>query len=447
MSTSGGFAPTSAPECPYAPRMTRAAALALRTAGGLKENCVVVITDGPTIGTAGNTSVTEMELNPVSPTELGTTARVHTTFAASAWPGVYDVDLGTAGTITRLTDDFGNTVSDVDADAPTVHTEWPWHLGSATFRDNTVNDSSLPGWGLLTAPMALISDNVITNATVDMIGHTTGTITFNRSILTGPNVVKVGDSALSITRSTITDGVYTLAGNTGLIQFHQSELLDVTCTRNGAAVSSFTINSSRMNGAFWIQNAGATVPGVGLAGTFVYSLGGVYTQNGPGRVSVSNCFMNNSAQVRNTAAATRGLQVIGCQIVGGVIEQQRSNGTVIDNVQRMFLNNATVTVAGAAGSAVANTVLTDGEMIRSAVVITDPTTTPTVQGCTFSGSALVNVNSGAQMDDCRIAHGATLTTTHLCDNAILEGGLPAFNKTTTGNNLGSLGNAGFDNWV
>src|SRR5687768_10951456 len=103
------------PQC-YPPRMTRAEALARRAAGTLKENCVVVITDGPTIANViTGTSATETELNPTSPTSLGLTARVFTTFDDSAWSGIYDIDLGVAGSITRLSDNLGNTAQDTDA--------------------------------------------------------------------------------------------------------------------------------------------------------------------------------------------------------------------------------------------------------------------------------------------------------------------------------------------
>lgn len=202
MGTSGSFAPPSTPECPYDPRMTRAQALALRAAGGLRENCVVVVTDGPVIGTAGNTSQTEIELNPASSTELGTTARVHTGFAASAWQGVYDIDLGATGTISELRDDWGNTAKDIDSGGATVHGQFPWHLGSATLRDNYVEDSTLPGWD---TQAGIVSNNRVINSTVDLTGKLSGSLVDN--VFQGAGLVLgAGGGAANFSRSQVTGG-------------------------------------------------------------------------------------------------------------------------------------------------------------------------------------------------------------------------------------------------
>lgn len=246
MSTSGSFVPAVIPECPYAPRMTRAAALALRAAGELKENCVVVLhTDTPVIGTAGNTSPTEIELNPVSPTEFGTTARVHTTFAASAWPGVYDIDLGTAGSIVELRDDFGNVGKDTDADSPTVHTQMPWHKGAGSFRDNQAEDATLTGWDTATGT---ISDNKITGATVDLTGLIGGSFT--------NNVVEQGG------RVVVTDG-----GTAAVIQGnHVVKGFDLTVNAPGAA---FTLVHNTMRG-----DSAATLTGDVTADLSITQTGG-----------------------------------------------------------------------------------------------------------------------------------------------------------------------------
>ncbi|MFD9903921.1 hypothetical protein [Streptomyces sp. NPDC059063] len=196
MSTSGSFTPAALPECPYAPRMTRAAAQALATAGGLLENCVVVITDGPTIGTAGNTSGTEIELNPVSSTAFGQTARVFTSFAPEAWPGVYDL---ANNSITELRDDWGNTAKDIDATAPTVHMQFPWHLGSSTLRDNYVEDSTLPGWD---TQVGSVLNNQVIGSTVDLTGKASGTI--QDSLFQSANVVLgAGGASVSFSRSQV----------------------------------------------------------------------------------------------------------------------------------------------------------------------------------------------------------------------------------------------------
>lgn len=242
MGTSAGFVPAAVPECPYAPRMTRAAALALRAAAGLRENCVVVITDGPVIGTAGNTSPTEIELNPTGPSELGLTARVHTTFAASAWAGIYDIDLGTAGSITELTDDFGNTAKDQDADAPTVHTQFPWHLGSLTLlRDNYAEDSVLTGWD---TQVGFVGGNRVVASTVNLTAKTSGVV--NESEFLGTNVVC--GTSFSATRSTINGGTATLDG-TGAVSLTRSRLIGSTLVQGAAATGGISVTDSDLNAA------------------------------------------------------------------------------------------------------------------------------------------------------------------------------------------------------
>jgi hypothetical protein len=255
MSTSGSFTPADVPECPYAPRMTRAAALALRTAAGLKENCVVVITDGPVIGTAGNTSATEIELNPVSPTELGTTARVHTTFATSAWPGVYDIDLGTAGSITELTDDWGNTAKDIDADSPTVHGQFPWHLGSTTMRDNYVEDAVLTGWD---TQVGALTNNRVVGSTVNLTGKANGSIADCE--FTGTTVTSGATPFFIGTQSRVRGGTLDFGAGTavGNIILTRADLQGVTVTRDPAASGSLTISGSRVSDSTFTQGAGAT---------------------------------------------------------------------------------------------------------------------------------------------------------------------------------------------
>lgn len=253
MTTSGSFTPPAIPECPYAPRMTRAAAIALRTAGSLKENCVVVITDGPVIGTAGNTSPTEIELNPVSPTELGTTARVHTTFAASAWHGVYDIDLGTAGSITELTDDWGNTAKDIDADSATVHTQFPWHLGSTTFRDNYVEDSVLTGWDVAT----FVTNNRVIESTFDLTGKTSGTVNESEVIA---STVKSGGAFFSFNQNKARASTLDFGAGvaTGTVSITRCDLDSAVVTRDPTATGGMSWVNSQVDTGTFIQGAAST---------------------------------------------------------------------------------------------------------------------------------------------------------------------------------------------
>jgi hypothetical protein len=235
--------------------MTRAAALALRAAGGLRENCVVVLqTDTPTIGTAGNTSPTEIELNPVSPTEFGTTARVHTTFAASAWAGTYDIDLGAAGTITALTDDWGNTAKDIDADATTVHTQFPWHLGSTTMRDNFVEDSTLIGWDI---QVGAVTNNRVIGSTVNLTGKTGGTV--GDSQFTNTTMVS-GAAFLGVNMTTVKGGNLQLGSGAalGTVALTRADLNSVTVTRDATATGGLSISGSQVTDTTITQGAGAT---------------------------------------------------------------------------------------------------------------------------------------------------------------------------------------------
>lgn len=250
MSTSGSFVPAAVPECPYAPRMTRAAAIALAAGGGLLENCVVVITDGPVIGTAGNTSVTEIELNPVSTTAFGQTARVFTTFAPEAWPGVYDVALNK---ITELRDDFGNTAKDIDAGAATVHTQWPWHLGSATLRDNYAEDATLTA---MAAQVGTITNCRFVGSTVNFTGKTAGTWTdtefVGATVTTGANMVA--------TRSKVTGATVTNAG-AGAFTLTDSRVTDASTALaiSGAATGAKTLTGTTIRDRFRMNITGQNV--------------------------------------------------------------------------------------------------------------------------------------------------------------------------------------------
>lgn len=232
--------------------MTRAAALALRTAGTLLENCVVVITDGPVIGTAGNTSPTEIELQPVTPSDLGEAAIVHTTFSTSGWGGTYDID---TNSITYLKDDFGNEVKDVDVGASTVHTQFPWHRGSGTMKGNRIQDSTLGGWD---TAAGIIIDNNIQDANVDLTGHTAGNFAFN-TVGAGVALFLAGNSAVQDNEfSTINGAAGTLVQNagTGALTVQGSKLTDNFALRlAGSGALSFlnSVGRQHSSGQFDVQ--------------------------------------------------------------------------------------------------------------------------------------------------------------------------------------------------
>lgn len=313
MSTDGNFTPATIPECPYDPRMTRAQALALRAAAGLRENCVVVITDGPVIGTAGNTSPTEIELNPVSATELGTAARVNTTFDDSAWAGQYDIDLGAAGSITWLEDSSGNVAVDLDADSPTVHTQFPWHLGATlggVWRDNYVEDTVFTAADAVVAPMAVTNSRFV-NTTMDFTGWLSGTMSLNTiegggthrisgTFATWSNSrIRGGSTVNGVGRITLTnaeiDGTAQLlnpAGSTGVLSVSNSKINGSTLTVTDTGNITVSAGSDVINGSVMTTDA-ATPKAMSITGTVV-----------------------DGATLRTTGAGTGGLTFSACRVYG-----------------------------------------------------------------------------------------------------------------------------------
>lgn len=333
MSTSGTYTPPTTPECPYAPRMTRAAAVALAAGGGLVENCVVVlITDTPVIGTAGNTSATEIELNPVSATAFGQTARVFTTFAPEAWPGVYDL---ANNTITALTDDFGNTAKDVDSGGATVHGQFPWHLGSATMRDNYVEDSTLTGWD---TQVGGVSNNRVINSTVNLTGKTAGSITDN--LFQGAGLVLgAGGGSASMVRSQ----VYGPAPGTVVVNHTGTGTLSYSdvVQRDGFIVahsgtSPLTANDSTL------QNHGSAAADIANAGG--------------GSVSISDSVLTSPGTANPVvdfqAGATGSLTLFRAELNGSrLVKTAGGSGPVTVNASE--LTDCTVTL-GAANAATTN---------------------------------------------------------------------------------------------
>lgn len=301
MSTSGSYTPAAVPECPYAPRMTRAAALALAAGGGLVENCVVVLhTDTPTIGTAGNTSVTEIELNPVSPTAFGQTARVFTTFAAEAWPGVYDL---AANKITELRDGFGNVAKDIDAGSATVHTQVPWHLGSATlFRDNVFEDATLTGFA---TAVGAFTNNIVKESTLNFTGKSAGTVNSNTWV--GVTTFISGAVSLTMSRSRFHGGGLSNLG-TGPVTLTAVEVDNAGPTANiqllAGDTEGFTGFSSKFLGSYRIvSNRTGAGP---IPCTSMLFLGGSADPVGDMRFGVNGAMTGNVFLTSSTVTARNG---------------------------------------------------------------------------------------------------------------------------------------------
>lgn len=323
MSAGSGFVPAATVECPYQPQMTRAAALALRAANGLLANCVVVITDGPTIGVAGNTSPTTIELNPVSANNLGFAARVQTTFDNESWVGTYDIDLGTAGSITRLMDGFQNIVIDQDADSPTVQTQWPWHLGdAANMSNNTIEDCSFVN---LTPGVAqgAFSRNFARGSTFDFSNKVGGQVTNNefRNAL----VQCTGGGLLSIQRS----------------RFIQPN--GTQCVAHTGTGSLTMFNCDLREQAQVVYSSSATSSWVDA---FLVNSTTIVTVAGSHALTVNNSYLRSTPV--NLAGATGSTQILASRLIDSSIGRPSTATGGSHSINRSEVINSTfVAVAGA----------------------------------------------------------------------------------------------------
>lgn len=435
MSAGTGYTPPGAPACPYAPRMTRAQAIALRAASGLVENCVVVITDAPVIGTAGNTSPTEIELQPQSPTDLGMAALVHTTFDGAAWTGRYDIDLG-AGTITELTDGFGNTVKDVDANAPTVQTQFPWHLGSANLRDNYIEDSTLTGWD---TQVGAIRNNTILESSIDLTGKTAGTI--DRSTFTGGTVAVSG--VFSAIRTQFLNPTISKAG-TGVFSFTDSAIDHAIVNQAAGGAAPLICNDSELDdGTNIVLAATSLASGTvqifeGCSGRFIV------LQNGGAPANLA--LVQGAWTVILAAAALRPLQMTRLGGTGGTINQ---NGTVAGGTGDNFIGNQI------GGDAIVNLNCTDNvartytklQLDSGALVnIADPGGAPAcLTAVVVQGVSTLNLEPGGSLFRARLSNGAIVNTGAFAHDDLIVDGIVT--KTLTAPNVSRLYNKSFDDVI
>lgn len=372
MSTSGSYTPPATPECPYAPRMTRAAALALAAGGGLVENCVVVlITDTPVIGTAGNTSATEIELNPVSPTAFGQTARVFTTFAPEAWPGVYDL---VNNTITELRDDFGNSVKDVDAGGATVHTQFPWHLGSATLRDNVIRDSTLTAWA---TQVGAITGNRIEDSTVNLSNKTGGAMV--DSVIVGTNLAITANTSVALTRARLYGCAVTSTGTGG---------------SNTLSITDSTLDACN------VVKAGSS-----LSLAAVQAEASVFT---------------------STAGSLRTLTVANAEVTATTLTQSRTNAANADSIQNSTFYNSSFTLTGATDGGFAGPAIYRGlDMVGGTLTSDAPSNTSAgaalqMEYVRIAGGSVLNLQGqGARVVRSRLDADCTVNTGNFVHTALI----------------------------
>lgn len=334
MGTSAGFVPAAVPECAYAPNMSLASAIALRDAGSLNPNCVVIV-PGPTIGTTGNTSATSIEIQPAANNDLGQAVLVHTTFDNSAWRGLYDAD---TDSLYELEDRFGNVAKDVDNTADTVRTQFPWHLGSLTLlRDNVVEDSVLPGWD---TQVGFVGGNRVVGSTVDLTAKTSGLL--NESEFLGTNVV--AGTSLSATRTTINGGTVTLAG-TGNVSLTRSRLIGSTLVQGAGSTGAMTITDSELDAAILNVDPGSA-KSINVNGSDLHGYSIRTMDTGAASATLSRCV----AYAKPNAATADSLLVRG---VGG---------------QGISLQNSTIDGFSAAGAGLGSI---DVDTAASSAIIQD----------------------------------------------------------------------------
>lgn len=444
MPTSGAYAAPVVPECSYAPRMTRAQALALRTAGTLRENCVVVVTDGPAVGPTA--TATEIELNPVSSTAFGQTARVFTAYDNDAWAGLYDIDLGT-GTITELRDNRGNVVRD-SGDGATV-VAFPW--GTANVTDNEVTDSALTGWSSMTG---LVNNNIIRRANVDLTGNWTEFVgNFIQSALTAPAsfptvVLNGGTGTRVFNGNTVRDGSVfrSNTGSTGARTITDSEFLDGYVFDIAAASTAVvTVDGSRFEGhgatALDAQVTGAGTRVFNNARSVTTSAAAQYVLGGAGGTVTVEASDVTGGRITRDSAATSPLTVQGGTRLSATLDQGpgalggtgtvvtgsllQHSGTALAQLGAGSLNVAQSSFAG--GSATIAATATRGLDVQASLVQggniqqnrTGGTGVDTVTGAHIEGTSNVVTLAGATnpggnqtvVMSSRVAAGGTLALT------------------------------------
>lgn len=392
MSAGTGYVAPAAPPCAYAPRMTRAAALALRTAGALDVRCAVVITDGPAIGPSA--TVTEIELNPVSATAFGQTARVFTSYDNDAWPGVYDIDLGT-GTLTELRDRLGNVAKDVDAGGATV-AAFPW--GNASWRDNYVEDTTLTA---ANTQVGTITNCRIVGATVDLTGKASG----------------------AWTDTEIIGGSVSILGASGNVTFTRSRLTGTTVTRQAGAAG----------------NNNLVIADSNLAASTVTQAGGGLALNNVEAKALT---------LSNVAGSVRTLIITNMVANAATIAQQRTvgpNGDILTGA--VITGGSSLTLTGTTDNALGPIYsgLTIENLSAVTVAIPPAGVGNQLRGVAVGVASTLNVDTGGVMQNCRVGGNATVNTgAFVHTGTVIE---LAGITTLTAANVSRLKNKAFDDTV
>lgn len=487
--------------------MTRAQALARRAAGTLDPNCVVVITDGPVIGTPGNTSPTEIQLQPVTSTDLGRAALVHTTFDNVAFIGNYDIDAGAAGSLNELTDHWNNRITDEDVNAPTVHTQFPYHLSSTTLRDNVINDCSLPGWAAAVAAGATITDNTLQESTVDLTGKTAGT--FVRNELSGSSFTAAAPTSFVSGNALNLATVSHLGAGAGSFSFQQNTMLTGFVEVDAATTAAVTINNNVIGGSaggFRIKVQGKTTALAIINGNRLFSVAAgvqdmlvsgsgsfgftnsevvssLLTFNGPGLVDVIGANLGgatitagagdfvglrfqmtgstanhqgsglmtlqdtamNASNIITAAGSTRGLRLLGATVFGSTVTQNGTGSANQDTFQAgVTFAQGVVNLNATAAGTPASTF--QGVLVTSGgqLNVADHTVNTPVNSSRIDSKAILNLSGAGVFTNGRLGSSAVLNLSADATDSVIEG---AITKTTANVNTNRYASKAYDDWV
>lgn len=398
--------------------LNRVAALALRTAGTLSPGTSYTISDGPTIGVAGNTSATTVTVVAVSATEFGLAALVGQTFDNSAWVGEYDIDLGT-GSITMLEDNLGNIVRD-SLTAALVHTLFPWNFPKV--RGNKVTGTNLAativvltGWGLAATAGVSITDNVISGAEVlpaalggggvttivDLTGMTGATSIFTNNTVRGARLLATGTfpNGTAISNNEVRNGfrlliaptgaaaLFILSGNTFYDHSVGSASNDMAITTNASAT--FLVAGSTFQG-------GTT--------TVQYAIGG-----NTSTIQIADSNFHGGVTVTLDPASTTDLTFTSIEVIEGDYLIEGVGGLV--SLVSSTLNTLTLTRnAGATG----NITVDESSVMRGTLNLAAVSTGNLI----FSGSMLTG---GSNVNNTLASGNVEVTNSNVAENSLVTG--------------------------
>lgn len=458
MTTTGNFSPPGTPPC--GGPTTRAALLALRAAGQLRTECHYVF-PSYNIGTPGNVSAMTIEMHATSPTVLSELVSVQTTFSASAWKGIYDID---RGLMTSLTDGWDNTVTDDDGNALLI--TFPWHAGSATFNNNNIVNCSMVGW---TGAQGTMIGNDFRTSLINIVAMTSGAITDNTVI--GSTVA--GGASFTFQRNTLNASTVTTAtptsfivGNTlnlatvthagaGSFSFQNNTMLTGTVTADAATTANVTVNNNvigGVSGGYRVQVVGKTANPVIVSGNRLFNVGvagydlraagtglvtftsstigaGTITLNGPGTADVSG--LNAGNPLITSGPGNLGIQSVS--MTGGTLNHQGSGTlSMLDSTTDASVITTTAPSTRGLGlstfAGIAATITQSGTGSANADLFTDGTTF-TKGSCSLSATAAgtpastfqgIQLTSGGQLNVNDHTDTAPVTYSRIDSNAIMN---------------------------